>query len=282
MTQHTRHLEATGTQAQWVCDGCRWRSSVSGEGAETDIEQEWRDHLSSVYRPLQGEFARLADMLFDLGAVKFAGVAGEPDEGYTLKLHEENPLAPLSPIYINLRTQDNPKPGPLTPESLELIARLLYESLHTIEGLDFTYVADIPNAGEPITDALMANLESWSRVQRIHLVKEEQGGKRKIAGIHEHGLAAGAHAILVDDLITQADTKIEAIESLHAAQLKAAALLLVVDREQGGREQVEKAGCPVYSLFSLPELLVYYLTTGRLDAEKVNWVMDYLQANRVE
>lgn len=281
MAQHTRHLEATGTQGQWVCDGCLWRSSASGVWWPADTEQEWLDHLRSVYRPIEGMYAKLADMLFDLGAIKFAGVGDAPAEGFKLKLHEEHPDARLSPIYLNLRTPDNPKPGPLTEEALELIGRLLYAMLHSVDVLDFTYVADIPNAGKPIADALMANLESWSRVQRIHLIKEEHDGRRKIAGVQEEGLAEGAGAVLIDDLITQADTKVEAIEALRASGLKAAAVLLVVDREQGGREQVEKAGCPVHSLFTLPELLVHYLVGKRIDTDMANDVMLYLQANSI-
>src|SRR3989344_4810594 len=42
------------------------------------------------------------------------------ERGFKLKLHEKNPLAPLSPFYLNLRTPDNPKPGPLTPEVVDL------------------------------------------------------------------------------------------------------------------------------------------------------------------
>jgi orotate phosphoribosyltransferase len=278
-TQHIRHLEATGSQGQWVCS-CRWRSSVSG-GAAVDTDREWRDHLTSVYRQLEHGYAKLADLLFELGAVKFAGIAGEPAEGYKLKLHEDNPLAPRSPIYLNLRTPDNPKPGPLTADALTLIGKLLYAMLHRIDGLDFRYVADIPNAGKPIADALMANLDSWSRVQRIHLVKQESGGKRQIIGVQERELVPGARVILVDDLITQADTKLEAIKVVQDARLRAEAVMLAVDRQQGGREQVEQAGCPVYSLFTLPELMVYYLNSGKLDAETVNRVMTYLVTNSV-
>jgi len=280
MAQHARHLEATGSQAQWVCT-CQWRSSVSGEGTEVDIDQEWIDHLAFIYQTLEHEYARLADMLFDLGAVRFAGVAGEPEEGFTLKLHEENPLAPKSPIFLNLRTPDNPKPGPLTPEALELTGKLLYGRLHEIEGLDFTYIAGIPNAGEPIADAIMANLASWSRVAKLHLIKQESDGKRKIAGIRETDYVQGASVVLYDDLITQADTKLEAIDVLKNAGLAAAAVMLVVDRQQGGKEQVEQTGCPVYSLFTLPEMMVYYLIKGHLDAEKVNWAMIYLDSNTV-
>ena len=60
----------------------------------------------------------LADELFDLGAIQFGN--------FKLKLHEKNPNAPLSPIYLNLRTPDNPKPGNLTLKIVAQIGRLMY------------------------------------------------------------------------------------------------------------------------------------------------------------
>ncbi len=43
---------------------------------------------------------RLAERLFNEDVIKFGG--------FKLKLHEKNPEAPLSPIFFNLRTEDNP------------------------------------------------------------------------------------------------------------------------------------------------------------------------------
>ena len=42
-----------------------------------------------------GILQQVADTLFDLGVIKFGA--------FRLKLHEKNPDAPLSPIYVNLR-----------------------------------------------------------------------------------------------------------------------------------------------------------------------------------
>ena len=77
---------------------------------------------------------QLAQALLEVGAILTAesdhplvitrdGSDG-PERGFRLKLHEKTPLAPLSPIYLNLRTPDNPKPGPLTLEIVELFRAL--------------------------------------------------------------------------------------------------------------------------------------------------------------
>ncbi len=43
----------------------------------------------------------------------FAGKVVQVDtkEGFKLKLHETNPDEPRSPIFLNIRTPNNPKPG---------------------------------------------------------------------------------------------------------------------------------------------------------------------------
>lgn len=70
-----------------------------------------------------------------------------------MKLHEKNPDAPLSPFFLNLRSGDNPKPGPLASVDFDLIARALWEKT-TEEGLSFQAIVGIPNAGDPIIEAI--------------------------------------------------------------------------------------------------------------------------------
>ncbi len=222
---------------------------------------------------LEGRFATVADQLFEVGAIKFGA--------FRLKLHEIQPDAPLSPIYLNLRTPDNPKPGPLTPELIEQIADLLYGMIHLNKGLDFRYVAGIPNAGEPLADALMKRLVSWSPVNQIRLYKEESADLRRIAGLLEGNWDLPGKVLLVDDLITQADSKIEAVSILELAGMEVRDLLVLVDREQGGSEWLtDEEGIRVISAFTLSQLLDHYIETGKIDREKADEVKLYVAASR--
>lgn len=221
----------------------------------------------------EGRFATVADQLFEVGAIKFGA--------FRLKLHEIQPEAPLSPIYLNLRTSNNPKPGPLTPELVEQIADLLYGLLHLTEGLDFRYVAGIPNAGEPLADALMKRLDSWSRVKQIRLYKEETADLRQIAGLLEGDWDLPGRVLLVDDLITQADSKLEAVSILEQAGMEVRDILVLVDREQGGSEWLaDEEGIRVISAFTLSQLLDHYVETGKIDREKADDVKQYVATSR--
>ena len=66
--------------------------------------------------------------------------------------------------------------------------------------------------------------------------------------------AAGDPVVIVDDVCTTGGSTIKAIEQAQAAGYNVVAAICLVDREEGGREAIEKL-CPFYSLFTARELL---------------------------
>jgi len=227
---------------------------------------------------LEGTAAQVADMLFDRGAVKFAGVAGAPQEGFKLKLHEKEPDAPLSPIYLNIRGVGH-KDGTLLPEDFDLIAALLGNLIDAF-CREYEYLAGIPVAGEPIADALMRKYSSMqSNVRQLHFRKQENQSERRIGEIQED-VEADRRIVLVDHLITKADTKLEAISVCEAFPLEVEAVVVLVDRQQGGISQIESAGHEIVAALKLSELLSYYVETARIDQAKADEVEQYLKKSR--
>ena len=64
----------------------------------------------------------------------------------------------------------------------------------------------------------------------------------------------GDPVVIVDDVCTTGGSTIKAIEMAKASGLNVIAALCIVDREEGGREAIEKL-CPFYALFTAQELL---------------------------
>jgi orotate phosphoribosyltransferase len=219
---------------------------------------------------LTGRKQHLADLLFEKGAIQFGS--------FRLKHHENRPDAPLSPIFLNLRTPANAKPGPLDPESVSELAAGLRELIESSPALGFTTLAGIPNAGEPLATALAALYAAPIPVARLS--KEETGGTRRVwAGASPDPLLNPASKVLlVDDLITQAATKLEAIAAVESTGASVQGLILVVDREQGGAEQLRQAGYPVHAALTLSELLDHYVATGRIASSKADQVIGYIRA----
>ncbi|MBI5654811.1 hypothetical protein HZC53_04130 [Candidatus Uhrbacteria bacterium] len=216
--------------------------------------------------------AQLALSLLDAGAIKF----GE----FRLKLHEKNPDAPLSPIYLNLRTSDNPKPGPLTPEIVDTVGQCMYwlTGMYSApDGTDepYDFAAGVPNAGDPFA----ARFAHYKGLSVLKLKKTENAEGRAVTGIHSGPYKPGGNVALIDDLITQADSKLEAIKVLESQGLRVKDVIVLVDREQGGKEQLAKFGYILHSVFTLRQLLDLYVEEGRLEASKRDEVQAYLAAN---
>lgn len=208
---------------------------------------------------------QLADVIYDLGAIKFGA--------FKLKLHEKNPDAPLSPIYITLRTPEHG--GPLTPDAVEMIGQELY-ALVMEKKLLFDFVAGIPRAGDPIAEVV----SRLSRRPLLKLGKKIEGDSRKIDSIISGEHRPGQLVLLVDDLITQADTKKEAIGVCEEDKLVVAGVAVLVDREQGGSEELKEAGYALYAAFPLSVLLDWYVGANKISQAKREEVMNYIVANR--
>jgi len=229
----------------------------------------------------------VATRLFELGAVKFGA--------FKLRLHQDHPDATLSPIFLNLRTPDN-KDGKLDPETVDMIGRLFYaaanpgsigyvgEQLYATNrrrNSHFHYVSGVPNAGVPFVDAFMNYTSIDGGVyERLELLKEEKDGKRHIAGLKNQAVRRSATVKLIDDLITHADSKLEAIKILEQAGLFVRDVYVLVDREQGGTAELERAGYRVHSIFPITQLLRFYREQKMIRASKEAEVLEYLANNQ--
>lgn len=215
-------------------------------------------------------YREVADLIFDRGAFQFGA--------FKLKLHEKNPDAPLSPFFLNLRSGDNPKPGPLASVDFDLIARALWEKT-TEEGLSFQAIVGIPNAGDPIIEAIKRLVPTPRGFRVIKLFKEVLGGKRKIIPLPGFEYWNNEKVLVFDDLITKADSKIEAIKAIESKGSIVKNLLVLVDRQQGGQAQLKNAGYNLVSCFTIRQVLNYYKATGKISGQKYQECISYIENN---
>jgi orotate phosphoribosyltransferase len=220
----------------------------------------------------------LARDLYEVGAIQLKK-EGEP--GFKLKIHQTNPDAPLSPIFLNLRTPDNTthSEGKLTAD---IVLRAGGEMLEVTQRADLTFdhVAGIPNAGVPFERGLRERAFSGpGPYSKVTLHKEGDLQSRRITGQVDGSYAEGDRVLLIDDLITKAGTKVEAVDALRGAGLTVEDLVVLVDREQGGVEEMRKAGVETHAVFTLTQLLDQYLEEGQISEETYREVNEYLQAS---
>lgn len=142
--------------------------------------------------------------------------AGIPIFGeFPFKLHEKYSQAPYFLMKLNLRKLPQ---GNLTNE---LTGRISLEFIKVVRENDITYnsVVGLPRAGEPLAKAFIDN--SWISAGLLFLEKQDiSSGKRRILPKIKGRFKKGDEALIIDDVISLADTKIEAIEALRLNNLR--------------------------------------------------------------
>lgn len=215
---------------------------------------------------------KLALRLFDVGVIQFGQ--------FKFKIHELQPETPLSPICFNLRYNAHSKGGPLTWDIISEISGLLFEFACQI-GLKYDRTVGIPGTGKLIAEAFSLAPKFAHRISLLNLLGKTVESKRLIIVI-DGRWAPGDVALLLDDVITDANSKLEAISVLESYGLKVRDVLVVVDREQGGREALEEKGYNFYSLFRASELIDICLAGGKITKEKAKELKEYFILNQVK
>ncbi|MCS7308466.1 MAG: orotate phosphoribosyltransferase, partial [Aquificaceae bacterium] len=65
----------------------------------------------------------------------------------------------------------------------------------------------------------------------------------------------GDRVVVIEDVITTGGSALKAVQACRKEGFTVLCVYAVVDREEGGRENLEKEGVEVYSLFRVSELL---------------------------
>ena len=77
-------------------------------------------------------------------------------------------------------------------------------------------------------------------------------GRQKLI---EGNFQKGHLVVVIDDVITTGGSTLQAIEAVENAGGRVAFVLVLVDREEGGREAIEKHGHKVVAFFTRTDLI---------------------------
>ena len=191
--------------------------------------------------------------LHTIGAVKI-----DFNKGWTLK------DGSWSPIYINLRTLQS------FPSLLKNIADMMC-ALAKKRKLKYDLVAGIPLGAFPLGVA-------FSLISNTPHILPRMQSKKHGLGVKVDGVFTKNQKVLViDDLITAATSKLEAVNELNAVDLRVSDVLVVLDREQGGKQELAKYGITLHSLFTLKKLLVILVAKKKITKTVEKKLLKYLE-----
>lgn len=197
------------------------------------------------------EFAQVADGLLQAGCIKFGQ--------FTLK------SGMISPIYIDLRLLVS------YPNLLEQVSRAY---LRILKRLTFDRLAGLPYAALPIATVISLK-GGWPMIYPRKEVKA-YGTKAEIEGIYQ----AGERIVVIDDLATTGESKFESIEKLTSAGMVVKDIVVLIDRQSGASEALEKAGYQLHAVMTLTDLLDYYQASNKAPAEKIRMVREFVKTSK--
>ena len=109
---------------------------------------------------------------------------------------------------------------------------------------------------DPIASSIgiLARLEDPSSELQTFVVRKapKTHGRHKLI---EGNFSAGDSVVIVDDVITTGGSTLQAIDAVEAAGGKIAFVIVLVDRQEGGRENIERRGYRVVPIFTRADLI---------------------------
>jgi orotate phosphoribosyltransferase len=202
---------------------------------------------------MSGSAEKVADALYRSGCLKFG----------TFKIKS----GALSPYYIDLAHLLS------TPKALCSIAETAADAIRQIRVSDrIDKLASIELKGALILPSIACKVNLPCIVVR----KEEKayGVTGRIAGAE---VSKGDNILFFDDVISEGLSKVEGIKPLQELGAEVKHLMVVVDREQGGRENLEKLGYTVQALARISEIVKALHKAQKISKEQADAVLNYVK-----
>ena len=172
-----------------------------------------------------------------------------------------------SPYYIDLARVLS------APQQLCIIAEVAAEKITQIMAADrIDKLASIELKGALIVPSIACKLNLPCVIVR----KEEKayGVTGRIAGAD---VAKGDSILFFDDVISEGLSKVEGIKPLQELGANVKHLLVVVNREHGGKEKLEKLGYQVHALAKISEIVDSLYRNKHISKEQADEVLNYVK-----
>ncbi len=173
----------------------------------------------------------------------------------------------ISPYYIDMARVLS------APKQLDVIAEVAAEKIKQISASDpIDKLASIELKGALIVPSIGIKTDMPCIIVR----KEEKayGVTGRIAGAD---VTKGDNVLFFDDVISEGLSKIEGIKPLVELGAKVKHMLVVVNREHGGKENLEKLGYQVHALAKITDIVNSLYANKHISKEEADKVLDYVK-----
>lgn len=171
----------------------------------------------------------------------------------------------ISPYYLDLRVLVS------YPHILELAADVFWQKLRVI---NFDVIVGVPYTGIPIATAI--SLKHTQTMIFVRKERKEHGTKKLIEGeFHKDQIA-----VIVDDVITNGESKLETISVLKNEELEVKDIVILIDREQGGPDLLRKEGYNCHIAYTISQVFEILLRHKRLSKKIIEKCLKFNEKTR--
>ena len=140
-----------------------------------------------------------------------------------------------------------------------LVGQLMHALVRSEEaarGVQVNAIGGLTLGADPISlsTAMTSSMAGDATPIRCFVVRKEAKGHGRGKRI-EGNFQSGDSVVVVDDVITTGDSTLKAIAAIEEEGGKVAFVAVLVDREEGGKANIEGKGYPVAALFKRSELV---------------------------
>ena len=201
----------------------------------------------------------LAETLWKLGAIQFGS--------FTLGRTTVD-----SPVYVNLRLLIG------HPTALWRAAHIIWEELQALQSMlhpqvePFDVVAGVPFGGLHVATAFSLT----SKLPMIYLHPRPDDLGSDIEGLYR----PNQRALIMDDLLAGGGSILETALQLGEAGLMVRDAVVLLDRQQGGRERLRRQGINLVSLLNLEVMMNYLMSSDEITEDQFRRSMEFLETHR--
>lgn len=179
--------------------------------------------------------------LYEIGAIKFGD--------FTLKSGNK------STIYLDLRQIIS------YPEVLRAVGETIWQQ---VNGYPVDMICGVPYTALPIATCIALKQDLPMVMRRKE--PKDYGTKQRIEGAFK----TGQQCLIIEDVITTGSSILETAEDIEVAGLKVKHVGVLIDREQGGKENLQQHHYNLHAAFTLKEVLNTLLTSDVLpESERI-------------
>jgi orotate phosphoribosyltransferase len=196
---------------------------------------------------------KIAGALFNSGCVKFGS--------FTIK------SGATSPYYIDMARLL------ASPKDLCSVADLAAEQIQQIRKTEkIDKLASIELKGALIVPSVSCRVDLPCTI--IRKEAKVYGVTGRIAGAD---VEKGDEFLFFDDVVSEGLSKIEGVKPLQELGAHVKHLMVVVNREQGGKENLEKLGYQVHALAKISEIVHALAASQSISQAQANAVLEYIK-----